>query len=97
MQRERVLGTPVRNKFEGKVRLTCRVTSALPTGEMELIRNIGALRIVCMGVQCMLRSNGGAATNQVISFIRNHPSIQPVINSVLLIKAQTGTKLRDYS
>ena len=78
MQQGGVLGTPVRNEFDAKVRLMCKVTSALPTGEMELIRNIDALSIVCMGVQCMLRSNGGAGTNQVISFIRNHPSITQI-------------------
>ena len=75
MQQGGVLGTLVRNEFDAKVRMMCKVTSALPIGEMELIRNIDALSIVCMGVQCMLRSNGGAGTNQVISFIRNHPSI----------------------
>lgn len=96
MQRERVLRTPVRSEFYGKVRLMCKVTIVVHTGKMELISSIGALSIVCMEVQCTLRSNGGAATNQVISFIRDHPFIQPAIDSVSLIKAQTGTELKAY-
>lgn len=49
MQQGGVLGTPVRNEFDAKVRMMCKVTSALPIGEMELIRNIDALTLSAWG------------------------------------------------